>query len=103
MEGRLGEHEEPYRAGPAARLRLLSRALGTAGAALLGWRGHSSRPAAVASGALLCASALATRWSVFVAGFQSVSDPKYVIGPQRAAIERGERRGGTRRVSRRSA
>ena len=34
---------------------------------------------------------------VLMAGFQSAADPKYVVGPQRNAIERGERRGASRR------
>jgi hypothetical protein len=45
----------------------------------------------------MCAGALSARWSVFKAGFQSASDPKYVVAPQRAQIERGERRGASRR------
>lgn len=97
MERRLGDHEEPYHQGAAGRFRLLARVLGTCGAGLLLWRGRSSRPAAVASGALLGATALSTRWSVFKAGFQSAADPKYVIGPQRRGIERGQRRGGARK------
>jgi hypothetical protein len=100
MSRQLGDHGEPYRQGPASRFRRLSQACIAGGAALLAWRGRSSRAASVASGALLCAGALSTRWSVYKAGFQSASDPKYVIGPQRAAIERGERRGAARRTAR---
>jgi hypothetical protein len=37
---------------------------------------------------------------VFKAGFQSAADPKYVVGPQRAAIRRGERPGAARRQPR---
>jgi hypothetical protein len=47
--------------------------------------------------------ALSARWSVFKAGFQSASDPKYVVAPQRELIERGERRGAARREARVSA
>ena len=97
MERRLGEHGQLYEEGAAARFRWLSRGLGATGWALLAWRGGKARPAAVASGALLCASALATRWSVFKAGVQSAADPKYVVAPQRAAIERGERVGAARK------
>jgi hypothetical protein len=97
MERRLGDHAEPYHHGAAARFRWLARVLAPIGAGLLLWRGRSSRAAAVASGASLAAAALATRWSIFKAGFQSAADPKYVIGPQRAAIDRGERRGGARK------
>jgi formate-dependent nitrite reductase membrane component NrfD len=97
MEVRLGEHGQPYRRGASARFTSLSRACLASGASLLARRGRSSRAAAVASGALLLAGALAARWSVFEAGIQSASDPKYVIAPQRSAIERGERRGAARR------
>ena len=100
MERRLGEQAEPYEQGAATRFRLLARASGIAGALLLAARGRSSRPAAVASGLMLSGSALSTRWSVFKAGFQSVADPKYVIGPQREGIRKGERRGGARREPR---
>jgi hypothetical protein len=42
------------------------------------------RAGAAAGGALMLAGALATRWSVYKAGFQSAADPKYVVEPQRA-------------------
>ncbi len=100
MERRLGEQAEPYHQGAAGRFRRIGRTSATAGVALLAARGRSSRPAAVASGLLLSVAALSTRWSVFKAGFQSAADPKYVIGPQREAINRGERRGGARREPR---
>jgi hypothetical protein len=47
----------------------------------------------------LCIGALSARWAVFRAGFQAAADPQYVLGPQRAAIERGERRGAARAVT----
>ncbi len=93
MERGLGEHGEPYSDGAAARYKRISRACIAAGSALLARRAARSRPAAIASGVLLGAGALAARWSVFEAGRQSAADPKYVVRPQRAAIERGERRG----------
>lgn len=96
MAQRLGEHAEPYKHGKPALFANLSRACIAGGAALLYTRGGTSRTAAVAAGALLSAGALATRWSVFRAGFDSAADPKYVVAPQRAAIERGERRGAAR-------
>jgi hypothetical protein len=34
---------------------------------------------------------------VFKAGFRSAADPKYVVGPQRTAIEHGRRKGAARR------
>jgi hypothetical protein len=97
MEKRLGELGAPYRQGAAAKLGHASRICISAGAGLLYRRGATSRPAAAAAGALLCAGGLAARWSAFKAGFQSAADPKYVIGPQRELIERGERRGAGRR------
>jgi hypothetical protein len=100
MQKQLGEHGEPYKQGEAARFGNISRACIVAGSALLAARGASSRAAAVAGGALLSAAALSTRWSVFKAGHQSAADPRYVVGPQRRAIERGERRGAARRESR---
>jgi DMSO reductase anchor subunit len=97
MERGLGQDGDPYEHGGAVRFRRVSRVAGAAGALLLASRGRSSRAAAVTSGVLLSVAALSARWSVFKAGFQSASDPKYVIGPQREAIIRGERRGGARR------
>jgi len=96
MERALGEHGEPYRKGAAAKFGHITRGCTVAGAALLVARGATSRAAAIGAGALLCAGALAERWSVYRAGFQSASDPKYVVGPQRRRVERGERRGAAR-------
>ena len=100
MERRLGEHGQPYRQGSAAASGHAARACLTAGGTLLALRGKGSRAAAIVSGALLTAGALCARWSVFKAGFQSATDPKYVVGPQRSAIERGERRGAARKSAR---
>jgi formate-dependent nitrite reductase membrane component NrfD len=96
MINRLGEHGQVYRGGPAGRLANVSRVAITSGGLLLGARGRSSRAAAAIGGGLLSIGALATRWSVFKAGFRSVADPRYVVGPQRARIQRGERRGAAR-------
>jgi formate-dependent nitrite reductase membrane component NrfD len=103
MIRRLGEHGEVYRGGAAGRLANLSRAAVTTGALLLGVRGGSSRGAAVIGGGLLSIGALATRWSVLKAGVRSASDPKYVVGPQRARVKRGERAGAARTRSRASS
>ncbi len=96
MEQRLGEAAGPYHEGLPHRLTQLSRIAVAAGAALLWRRGSVSRPAAIAAGALMGAGALATRWSIYRAGFASAADPKYVVGPQRGAIDRGERTGAAR-------
>jgi polysulfide reductase-like protein len=103
MEKRLGELGEPYQQGVPHRLSLLSKLAVAAGGALVALRGAQSRVASVAGGLLMCAGGLGMRWSVFKAGFASAADPKYVVGPQRAAIERGERRGGARGEARVSA
>jgi hypothetical protein len=98
MERRLGELDEVYKQGPAGKFARLARVSTVAGAALVA-RGTKSRTASMLGGALLCAGAVSTRWSIFKAGFQSAADPAHVIGPQRAAIERGERTGASRRRS----
>jgi hypothetical protein len=96
MERRLGEHGEPYHAGAAGKLGRAAIALTALGGGVIAARAARSRAAAVAGGTLLAAGALCERWSVFRAGFQSAADPKYVVGPQRRRIERGEARGGAR-------
>ena len=99
MHDRLGEHGEPYKTGAGSRFSHVSRACTVVGAAVMLRRGAASRPAAIAAGALLCAGALSARWSIYKAGFQSAWDPKYVVGPQRAMVARGERAGAARRRS----
>jgi hypothetical protein len=100
MHKRLGEHGHPYKQGAAAKFGNISRVCIVAGAGLLTARGGRSRTSAVAAGTLLSAASLSTRWSVFKAGHQSAADPEYVVGPQRRAIERGERAGAARRQPR---
>jgi hypothetical protein len=79
-----------------SKLGKLSQALLVGGAALLVRRGSDSRASAAVAGALMSAGGLAARWTVFKAGFESAADPKYVVGPQRELIERGERKGAAR-------
>jgi hypothetical protein len=86
MERQLGVYGEPYHAGRARTFSWLSRGCIAAGGAVLGRRGARSRAAALAGGALLCAGAWATRWSVFEAGKQSAADPRSVVGPQRGRL-----------------
>jgi formate-dependent nitrite reductase membrane component NrfD len=100
MIRRLGEHGQVYKQGNAGRLANLSRACIAGGGLLLARRGRSSRGASIAAGALLSAGALATRSSVFRAGFQSAADPRYVVGSQRARVKRGERPGAARATAR---
>jgi hypothetical protein len=100
MRRQLGEHGEPYKRGTPSKLRLLSGAAVGTGAALLARYGAGSRAAAVAAGSLLAAGAACARWTVFTAGFESAADPRYVVGPQRQMVERGERHGAARREAR---
>ena len=85
MERRLGDLGEPYREGEAGRFAKASKALTAAGGAVMALRGRH-RVGAAAAGALMLAGAMATRWSIYKAGFQSAADPKYVVGPQRARV-----------------
>jgi hypothetical protein len=97
MERRLGDLGEPYRSGPAGRLKQAAGALTVAGAGLLA-AGGRRRATAVAGGSLLMAGAVCERWSIFRAGFQSAADPRATVEPQRRAVATGERRGASRRV-----
>jgi len=100
MEHSLGELGEPLRHGPAGVLGKVAKGLTLAGAVAVGAGARRSRPVAVGGGALIAAGALAERWAVFRAGFQSAADPKYTVGPQRRRIEEGGARGGSRRTAR---
>ncbi len=93
MEHLLGELAGPYKVGWAGKLSWARRAWMTAGVALLRRRGQTDHRAAAAAGFMMLTGAMGKRWQVFKAGVRSASDPANVIGPQRAAIERGERRG----------
>jgi hypothetical protein len=100
MKRHLGVHAEPYEHGAPARFARVSQACIVGGAVILALGGSRSRAAAAGGGALLSAGALGARWSVFKAGSVPAADPRYVVGPQRAGIERGERRGAARREPR---
>ena len=93
MHRRLGQQGEAYKRKPAGTFGHLARGVLVAGTALLLTRGSKSRGGAAAAGSLLLGGALSARWSVFKAGFTSVSDPKYVIGPQRERIEQSQSAG----------
>jgi hypothetical protein len=96
MEKRLGSLAEPYRRGPAGVLKKAAMALTLGGATLLA-AGGRRRQAAMAGGGLVLAGALAERWTVFRAGFQSARDPRYTVGPQRERVRAGTTRGAARR------
>jgi len=100
MEKRLGDLGEPYEQGTPHRLAQVSRVTIAAGAGLLAAAGGRSRAASVVAGALMSAGALATRWSIFKAGFKSASDPKYTVRHQRERIERGQGGHAVRREAR---
>jgi formate-dependent nitrite reductase membrane component NrfD len=101
MEHRLGErHAAVYAAGDPHRYKRISQlAIGTGSAIMARWGGRS-RLAAAGAGALLCAGAMATRWSIFRAGHASARDPASTVGPQRERIDRGETPGAARRTPR---
>ena len=84
MERRLGPLiGEPYHQGRAGKFAKLSKGLTAAGAITMA-SARGERRASAAGAALMLGGALATRWSVFLAGRQSAADPKYVVEPQRA-------------------
>jgi formate-dependent nitrite reductase membrane component NrfD len=105
MERRLEAEQigEAYKEGRVKWLNHAATACTAAGAAVLAARGARSRPAAVAGAALLTAGAIAERWTIFRAGFQSAARPQDTVDPQRARIERGEARGAARTAPRRPA
>jgi Polysulphide reductase, NrfD len=83
MEHQLGELREPYHQGQAGTLSRAAQLLtGLGGMALAGFA-RRNRPAALAGAGALLAGAFLERWAVYRAGFQSASDPKYTVGPQR--------------------
>ncbi|HLM07711.1 MAG TPA: NrfD/PsrC family molybdoenzyme membrane anchor subunit [Blastococcus sp.] len=82
---------EPFHEGRAGTLLRAAKACTTAGAGLTVVAGRS-RVGSIASGALLAAGSLLTRFGVFDAGMVSARDPKYTVVPQRermAARENG--------------
>jgi hypothetical protein len=100
MQQRLGDLAQPYKQGSASRFERAARGCLVAGAGLLAARGGRSRVAAGSAAGLLLAGALGARFSVYKAGFGSAADPKYVVGPQRERVQRGERPGASRITAR---
>ena len=86
IEHGLGLLSEPYRQGRAGRLLRAARGCNLAGAAIA-VLGRCSRVLSALSGAALLAGSLATRFGIFEAGMASTKDPKYVVEPQRAAMD----------------
>jgi formate-dependent nitrite reductase membrane component NrfD len=85
LERRLGDVAEVFHLGTARRLFRASKGCSAAGAVILALFGRR-RPLAVAGGALVATGAALTRFAVFEAGKASARDPRYVVGPQRAAL-----------------
>jgi hypothetical protein len=73
---------EPYHLGRAGRLMRAAKTCTAAGAGLTVVAGRT-RAGQVASGTLLAAGSLLTRFGVFDAGMASARDPKYTVIPQR--------------------
>jgi hypothetical protein len=96
----LGDHDDAYKQTMPHRLEQVAQVSLLAGSALMAARGRSSRFAAATAGALMLAGGLAARWSLYKAGLVSAADPKYVVGPQRAGIDSGARRGAARTTAR---
>jgi hypothetical protein len=88
----------PYATGSAGRLKRAAQALTVAGTVVVAGFARRGRAPAAVGGGLLLAGALCERWSIFRAGFQSAADPSFVVEPQRAAIDAGDRRGAVRRA-----
>jgi hypothetical protein len=93
----------PYHEGAAGTLAKVATGLTGVGGAVLAARGHRSRRAAIVAGALLTGGALAERWAVFRAGFQSAARPQDTVAPQRERIADGRSRGAARTLARRAA
>jgi hypothetical protein len=82
MERRLGELGEPYHQGKAGMFARASKAATAAGALLGAAAGRRPFLGRVAAG-LVLGGAVAERFAVFRAGFQSAEDPRYVVMSQR--------------------
>jgi hypothetical protein len=83
MERRLGELGEPYRHGRAGTFARAAKAATATGAALGAVAGRRRVIGRLAAG-LVLGGAVAERFAVFRAGFQSAEDPRYVVMSQRA-------------------
>jgi hypothetical protein len=82
VENEHGIVSEPYHEGRAGKFMKAAKACTAAGAGLTVVAGRT-RLGAVASGTLLAAGSLLTRFGVFDAGMASARDPKYTVIQQR--------------------
>jgi hypothetical protein len=92
-----------YHEGRVQQYARAAKGMTALGGLLMALRGGRSRSAAVSAGALLTGGAIAERWAIFRAGFASARRPQDTVGPQRARIAAGERRGAARRTPARAA
>ena len=86
VENDHGIVSEPFHLGRAGTLLKAAKGCTAAGAAVGALFARRSRVAAVASGTLLAAGSLLTRFGVFDAGMASARDPKYTVIPQRERL-----------------
>ncbi|MFD4190520.1 NrfD/PsrC family molybdoenzyme membrane anchor subunit [Amycolatopsis thermoflava] len=91
VDQRLGLVSQAYTTGKAHRLRKWSEYL-TLGGAAGALAGRRSRAVQVVSGLALLAGSALQRFGVFEAGVESTKDPRYVVVPQRDAINRASGR-----------
>jgi hypothetical protein len=82
MERRLGDLGEPYHTGKAGMFARAAKTATAAGAALGVVAGRRPVLGRMAAG-LVLGGAVAERFAVFRAGFQSAEDPRYVVMSQR--------------------
>jgi DMSO reductase anchor subunit len=85
VENDHGIVSEPYHLGRAGTLMRAAKTCTAAGAGLTVVAGRT-RLGQVASGTLLAAGSLLTRFGVFDAGMASARDPKYTVIPQRERL-----------------
>jgi len=85
MERRLGDLGEPYHTGMAGAFARAAKTATAAGGLLGAVAGRRPVLGRLAAG-LVLGGAVAERFAVFRAGFQSAEDPKYVVGPQRERV-----------------
>jgi formate-dependent nitrite reductase membrane component NrfD len=85
VENDHGLVSEPFHIGRAGKLLKAAKACTAAGAGLTLVAGRS-RLGQVASGTLLAAGSLLTRFGVFDAGMASAKDPKYTVVPQKERL-----------------
>ena len=77
----------------------MAKVLTALGGMVIGAWGDRRRSAAVLGGATLLGGALAERFAVFRAGFESAKDPKFTVDPQRERIAAGRGQGASEKAA----